>query len=436
MIKMLRSFFKNKVAKNASWIIACKLVQSALGLIISLFTARYLGPSNFGIINYAMSLTAFVLPIVELGITNVLVQELVNHPEEEGKIIGTSLCLTFVSAIFCIGGVNLFVFLANKDEPVTQLVCALYSLILIFQAMELVRFWYQAKYISKYTSIISLIAYLIVSGYKVFLLVTSKSIYWFAVSNSLDYLIISLLSLLLYKKLGGDRLKFSFATAKRILSVSRFYIISSLMVTIFAQTDKIMLKFMIDEASVGYYSVAVTCAGMTSFIFGAIIDSFRPLIFESYKENIEHFELNMKRLYCIVIYFSLLQSGLMTALAKPLILILYGDAYYDSINALRIIVWYTTFSYLGSVRNIWMLANNKQKYLWIINLFGALANVILNFILIPYMGILGAATASLVTQFFTNVIVGYIIRPISHSNNLMVQALNPKYIINMLRKKS
>lgn len=433
---MLRSFFKNKVAKNASWIIVCKLIQSVLGLVISLFTARYLGPSNFGIINYAISLTAFVLPIVELGITNVLVQEIVNHPEEEGKIIGTSLCLTFLSAIFCIGGLNLFVFLANRNEPVTKLVCALYSIILIFQAMELIRYWYQAKYIAKYTSIISLIAYLIVSGYKIFLLVTAKSIYWFAISNSLDYLIISLLSLILYKKLGGGRLKFSLNIAKRILSVSRFYIVSSLMVTIFAQTDKIMLKFLIDEASVGYYSAAVACAGMTSFIFGAIIDSFRPLIFESFKDNIERFELNMKRLYCIVIYFSILQSILMTALAGPLILILYGKNYSASINALRIVVWYTTFAYLGSVRNIWMLANGKQKYLWIINLLGALANVGLNFALIPFIGILGAAAASLITQLFTNVIVGYIIRPISYNNKLMVQALNPKYIFDMLKNKS
>ena len=58
------------------------------------------------------------------------------------------------------------------------------------------------------------------------------------------------------------------------------------------------------------------------------------------------------------------------------------------------------FSYLGSVRNVWMLAENKQKYLWIINLSGALGNVILNLILIPIMGVNGAAVASLCTQIF------------------------------------
>ena len=53
----------NKVIKNASWIIGCQIVKSIMNLIISMLTARYLGPSNYGIINYAASLTAFALPM-------------------------------------------------------------------------------------------------------------------------------------------------------------------------------------------------------------------------------------------------------------------------------------------------------------------------------------------------------------------------------------
>lgn len=80
-----------------------------------------------------------------------------------------------------------------------------------------------------------------------------------------------------------------------------------------------------------------------------------------------------------------------------------------------------------------MLAENKQKYLWIINLSGALGNVILNLILIPIMGVNGAAVASLCTQIFANVIIGYIVRPISFNNKLMVRGLNPKHIVDMVK---
>ena len=72
----------NKIAKNATWIIVCRIVQAVFGLIINMLTARYLGPSNFGLITYAASLVAFVLPILQLGFNNILVQELVQHPAD------------------------------------------------------------------------------------------------------------------------------------------------------------------------------------------------------------------------------------------------------------------------------------------------------------------------------------------------------------------
>lgn len=424
---------KNKVVTNASWIIAGKIAQSVLGLIVSMLTARYLGPSAFGIINYATSIVAFVIPIMQLGINNILVQEFINRPNEEGKILGTSLLLNLISSFACIIGVITFTFVVNFNDNVTILVCSLYSIQLIFQTMELCIYWFQSKYLSKYTSIVSLIAYTIVSIYKIFLLVTHKSIYWFAVSNALDYMLIGFLSLILYKLLGGQHLSFSLDMAKRLFCKSHYYIVSSIMVTIFAQTDKIMINQMMDSTSTGYYSAAVTCAGLTSFVFAAIIDSFRPSIFESKIENEEKYILNMTRLYSIVIYLSLFQSIVTALFSSVIVKILYGNQYLPSVNVLRIIVWYTTFSYIGAVRNVWILAENNQKYLWKINLSGAVLNIILNAILIPKLGISGAAIASLLTQIFTNVIIGYIFSDLRENNRIMMQSLKPKYICEIIK---
>lgn len=425
---------KNRVIKNASWIIACKVIQSLLGLVISMLTARYLGPSNYGLINYAASVVAFVVPIMQLGLNSILVQEIIEGKDPEGTIIGTATVMSFTSSLLCVAGVICFSAIANAGETETIIVIALYSILLICQSIELVQYWFQAKYLSKYTSIVMLVAYIIVSAYKIFLLATAKGVYWFAVSNAFDYFIISVALLYLYKRMGNDRLHFSRKTASRMFSRSKYYIISGLMVTIFAHTDRIMLKLMIDDSATGYYSAAVTCAGLTSFVFSAIIDSARPSIFESKKISEQAFEKNMSRLYSVIIYLSLLQSLAMTVLAGPIIRILYGQQYLSSIPALQIVVWYTTFSYMGAVRNIWMLSEGKQKYLWMINLSGALANVILNYILIPYLGIIGASIASLVTQFFTNVFVGYVFIPIKGNNRLMVAGLNPEILWEIVQK--
>lgn len=422
-----------KVAKNAAWIIGIRIVQSILALVISMLTARYLGPSNYGLISYASSVVAFVVPIMQLGLPNILVQEIVNKSKQEGEILGTSIVLSVISSFACILGVVAFANIVNVGETMTITVCALYSLLLLARAMEIVQYWFQAKLASKYVSITSFVAYTIVSGYKIFLLATEKSIYWFAVSNALDYAIIGLVLLIIYRKLSGTRLSFSTALAKSMLTKSRYYIVSNMMITIFAQTDRIMLKLMIDDAAAGYYSAAVSCAGISGFVFSAIIDSMRPLIFESKKEDDVAFEKNVSRLYCIVIYLSLAQSVFVTLFALPIVNILYGSAYQKTIGILRVLVWYTTFSYIGAIRNIWILAENKQKYLWIINLSGALTNVLLNAILIPLLGGVGAALASLITQAYTNVIIGFLINPILHNNRLMLKGCNPLQLREPLR---
>ena len=431
----MKSLLKNKIASNALWIIIGKISQSILALVITMLTARYLGPSNYGLIAYAASIVTFVVPIMNLGMSNILVQELTNYPEEEGKIIGSSILMSFISSLACIAGITVYTFFVDANEPTTNIVVILYSVLLIFQAFELTQYWFQAKLLSKYMAISSLVAYALISAYKILLLVGGADVYFFAISNAMEYCLVAVFLLIVYKKLGGQRLSFSKATAKRMFNSSKHYIVSSLMVTIFAQTDRIMLKLMMNEAAVGYYSAAVACTGWTAFVFAAIIDSMRPSIFADKKVgNTEGYERGIARTYCIIIYLALFQSIAMTIFARLIISLLYGESYSPSVSALQIVVWYTTFSYMGSVRNVWILGESKQKYLWILNLGGAVVNIGLNALLIPIWGINGAAFASLITQFFTNIIMNVIVWPLKYNNRLILKGLNPMLIISLFKK--
>lgn len=429
------SVSNNKVFRNATWIVACKIVQMLISLVIGMISARYLGPSNYGLISYASSLIAFVLPVAQLGLRNIFVEQIISHPEREGQTVGTSLAMSMASSLFCIVGCMAFVSIVNAGEKDTLIVCVLYSISLFFQMSEMIEYWYQAKLLAKYTSIVSLVAYTIVALYRVFLLITKKSIYWFALANAFDFLLISVALLVLYRRLGTQKLSFSFTLAKELFSVSKYYIVSSMMVTIFSQTDKIMIKMMVGNAENGYYSTAATCAAISNFVFVAIIDSMRPLILDSKKSSKELFNRNMSRLYSVIIYLGLAQSLVLTLLAKPIVLILYGKAYSPSIVILQVITWYSAFSYMGTVRNIWILAEEKQRHLWKINLSGAVLNVIGNFILIPKLGAVGAAIASVATQFFTNFIMCLIMPPIRPTATLIWKAMNPKLIFEMIPHK-
>jgi len=424
---------KNRVLKNASWIIVCKVIQAILTLIVTMLTARFLGPSDFGVINYAASVVAFFVPVMQLGLNSTLVREIVSKPEREGEIMGTAVTMSFASALLSILGIFAFTSVANYGEPETVTVSVLYGTLLLFQCFELIQYWFQAKLLSKYHAVSSLVAFAVTSAYKIYLLISGKGVYWFAVAQSLDYLIIAVALLAIYFKKSSGGMRFSFMTARELFSSSKYYIVSSLMITLFLQTDKVMIKLMIDDAACGFYSAAATCAGMTSFVFSAIIDSLRPIIFENKEKSEEGYRKTLTALYTIVIYLSLLQSLFISLLSGFIIKLFYGVAYIEAAPTLAVLVWYTTFSYLGAVRNIWILAENKQKYLWIINMSGAGMNIVVNALLIPHIGILGAAVASLVTQLFTNVVIGFIMKPIRGNNALMIKSLNPKYLLEVIK---
>ncbi len=429
------------IFNNAKWIIICKVLQSVLQLVIGMLCARYLGPSNYGLINYAASIFAFVLPIAKLGFDSSLVNEYVRHPEKEGEIMGTGLVMNLVSALFSFGLVSAFVLTVNGNERETVIVCMLYSISLFCCAFEMAQFWFQYKLLAKYSSIVMLAVYVVVAVYRIFLLVTNKSVYWFALTNAIDYGLIGISLIIIYKKLGNAKLSFSFNTAKGLFSRGKHYILASLMLVVIQNTDHIMLTSLIGKAENGFYAAAITCASVTQFVFTAIIDSFRPQILKNKKENESAFKKSVSLLYGTVSYLAIAQSVAFIIFAKWIVMILYGSEFMATVPVLRILSLYFVFSFMGSVRNVWILAEQKQKYLWIINLSGAVLNIVLNFIMIPEWGATGAAAASFITQMFANFILGFIMKPIRESNTLFLKGLNPKFmlkesksLISMLKK--
>lgn len=423
-----------KIIKNASWIIGCKIAQSIFSFLVSILTARFLGPSNFGLINYAASVTTFVIPIAQLGLGNIQVQELIEHPDKEGTIIGSSLLMSIISSIACLIGVITFSFFVNAGETETIIVVSLYSIILLFQGADLMHYWFQAHYISKYASLTSFVAFIIISGYKIVLLATGASIYWFAVANAFDSMLILVALICIYKRLGGDRFKYSKEIAFSMINKSKHYILANMMVAVFTQTDRLMLKLMLEDSATGYYAVAASFAGLANFVFVAIIDSVRPAIFEYKKINEKQYERTVSQLYCAIIYITFVVSAGIALFAPLLIRYTYGASYYPSINVLRVLAWYTIGSYIGSVRNVWILAEGKQSYVWKVNIIGALSNVIFNYFFIPVWGATGAAFASVLTQLFTNVVSTYAIKALRPSVKLMIKGMNPKLLLELIHR--
>ena len=200
---IFRKLISNKITRNAGWIIIGRIIQLLISLFVGILSTRYLGPSNYGLINYASAYTAFFMSLCSLGINSVIVKELVDTPDQEGQILGTAMGLKGISSVIASIMMITISAVIDGDEPTTVLIVALCSIGPIFNVLETLIYWFQAKLISKLSSMAILVGYVATSIYKVFLLITDAGVEGFALATSIDYLCVGILLILLYKKEKG-----------------------------------------------------------------------------------------------------------------------------------------------------------------------------------------------------------------------------------------
>ncbi len=405
-----------------------RAVQLGLTFITTMMVARYLGPANNGKLTYVYSYIQLFLPLCTLGMNDIIVKELVDHREKNGEILGTMFVLRIVVSLLSMISSILLVSALN-DSPIYSTIALLQSFSLLFQSFDGIMYFYQSRLMSQKSGLVYALAYIISSVYRALAIFLKKGIGFFAFAYSFDFLMVALLLFIVYKKDRYD-LSFSMKAAKDLLKKSHYYIFAGIMIVIYGKvTDVLLLGKMVDETAVGYYGAATTLCNAWPFVLTAIIDSANPLIIDLHKENKEEFRKRVKQLYAAVFFVSIAAAIMINLLARWIILIPYGSEYAPAVTPLRIFSWSTAFSYLGVARTAWMQCEKKTKYETVISLFGAVANIALNYVLIKRYGIRGAAFAAVLTQFLTNYVFLYLIEDIRENAKLITEAILLKGVI-------
>ena len=413
----------SKEAANAGWLVAGKISYMLLAFVLSILTARFLKPDNYGLLDYAKAYVTLFTAFCTLGINSVIIKDFVDYPDEIGKTIGTTLFMRAISSLLSNMVIIMIVSLVDRGEKETIIVTALCSVALVFQIFDIFNYWFQARYESKVTAIATFAAYVVASVYQIIILIVGANVRWFAFATSVDYICLAVFLVAAYKKHDGPALSVSLQKGKQLLKSSYHYILSGMMVAIYAQTDRLMLKQMLGEATVGYYSAASTLNNAWGAVLSAIITAVYPTIIMLHKKSQSAFERKNRQLYAIVIYTSLAVAIVLAVFGKFIIKILYGEAYLPAAAPLSIITWYTAFSYLGVARDAWIVCEEKQKYLKYIYAAAAAMNIVLNYFMIPKWGASGAALASLITQIATSVVLPGFIKDLRPNVKLMGEAL-------------
>ncbi|MES2878116.1 MAG: flippase [Pseudomonadota bacterium] len=384
---------------NTSWMFAEQILRMVAGLLVGIWVARYLGPTQFGVFSYAVAFTALFGSIAKLGLDSIVVRDLVRDPSQRDLYLGTAFWLKLIGSVAMLLVIALAVQLTSNDAT-TNLYIFIIASGTIFQSFEVVDFYFQSKVLSKFVSICKLTQLFVSSLLKIYLIFTGKELIWFVLVSLIDQIMLAL-SLYLaycYQKIGVFYRYFDRAIAKRLLYDSWPLIISGLVIMIYMRIDQIMIKEMLGEKEVGLYSAATRISEVWYFIPMLLTNSLFPSIVNAKKLSQELYLARLQNLFTFLVWISILVALPMTFLSEILVNFLYGDAYKEASQVLVIHIWTGVFVALGTASGSWFLSENLQRYSFYRTGLGAIINIILNFILIPSYGIKGAAISTVVAQ--------------------------------------
>lgn len=413
-----------KFLGNSGWMMGQQIYYMVLSLVVGSLSARYLGPSNYGIINYGSSIISFFSIICRLGLDSVIINEMIKSPDKQGSYLGSALVMrliTSISSFFAVWGI---VWVLEPGKTDIVIVTVLQAFAVILQTYEVFTYWFQLKLKMKYVSLATMIGQTAVGVWRIFLLINKASVYMFALSASVLALVSGVIVGVCFfgDKEREQRLQVSRKDQKYLLSNSYHYIIAAIAITFYMQIDKIMIGKFIDSTAVGIYSTATLIAGLWEFVPTALINSSRPLIIEERKTNYAAYIKKFQMLLLGISVMSIVVSIGMLVLGRFAILIMYGHDYIEATIPLSILIWSTGFAMIGTARGIWLVAEGYNKYSKDMVLMGAVINFVLNVIFIRKWGITGAAITTLISQIFVSLIAPLMFKDIKKFDSIYFES--------------
>jgi O-antigen/teichoic acid export membrane protein len=389
-----------KAMSNTGWLFGDQILRMAVGLLVGVWIARYLGPEQFGLLNYAMAFVALFGAIASLGLNGIVVRDLVKMPEDANTILGTAFLLQFVGGFLAFGLVLFAIGFARPDDSLSKLMVAVLGFVMVFKSTEVVKYWFESQVKSKYTVWIENGAFLLFAAVKVALILGEASLMAFVWAAFAEGVLVAAGLLGIYAWRGGklNNWRPHFIRAKILLKDSWPLILSGLAVMVYMRIDQIMLGQMLGDEAVGIYSAALRISEVWYFIPTAIVASVFPSIIEAKKQSESLYYQRLQKLYDLVVFLALAVAVPMTFLSKWLIGLFFGDNYWEAGDVLALHIWTGLFVSMGVASSRWYLIENLQMLAFTRTLIGAFVNILANLLLIPKFGVQGAAIGTLLSQ--------------------------------------
>ena len=396
---------KEKVVRNVVWAVTGKVVTLLGSLLVGILVARYLGPEQYGLMNYVVSFVMLFQVLASFGMDNIEIREESKSPEEKNKIIGTAFTLKIIFAIITIALVCITAWLFETDS-FTRWMIALYSLSMIMNSFNVIRNYFTSLVWNEYIVKTEISRTLIGAGVKVLLLLLEAPLIYFFIALLFDTILIAGGYLMSYRRKIDSIRKWRFdkETAMYMIKQSFPLAVSLSAVLIYHRVDQIMVGKMLTNTELGYYSVACRFTEIIMFIPTILAQTITPILVRNYKENFAIYRNKTQQFVNITVWICIIISIITALISHWLILYTFGSQYLPATIVLQILAFKSVGDALSATAGNMIIIEGLQKYAWIRSVTACFVCVGLNLLFIPKWGLIGTAIASILTYLYAGTI--------------------------------
>lgn len=394
-----------KYLNNTLWIMGDKVTNLGVSFLVTVAVARYLGPEEFGLYSYVISISSLFAAAGHMGLSGLVVREIVNKPTERGLTLGTTLGLKIIGMG---AGYIILLLYAGFYEGVAStefLLLALGGAVLLLRPFDIIEFWFQAFVQARYVTVARLSGLFVSSALKLSFVFFGVSVIYFVAANVAQAIVVVMIFFAVYlakSTLKISEWRFSWSRSKELFSQGWMVYLGSIFAVIYLKVDQVMLRWFEGSEAVGIYAVAAQFSEAWYFVPAAIVTSFFPKLIKLREQSQKEFDRRFQQLLDLLLVLALAIAIVITFVSEFVVIIFFGDHYLDSADILVVHIWAALFIFMRAAFSKWILIENVLMFSLITQGIGAAVNVALNYILIPSYGAIGAAYATLISYSFAS----------------------------------
>ncbi|NLR92658.1 oligosaccharide flippase family protein [Flammeovirga agarivorans] len=402
----MSQYTRKNVLSNIFWIFFDKAFILLLKFLVGVKIANHYGADTFGHYQYIASIVGFSPLLYEI-INERIVQKFFSSNSESHQTIINSVTIgRFILSSIALIAAFIYCWILKSE---TETIWIFFWLIinntfinLFFGIQSFYENRLKARKIVVPVNITKALAYGVIN----YLITLDVPIVYIPFMHAVGSILSFLIILVIYVKEFPIQFNLKFPLLRDIIHESKFLWISTTAFVIFSQMDKVMLGSLIDDASVGVYSIALLLSTVTQMLLTPIRNTAFPMLL-NYKEDKENF----KRAYLkfsrqtVAVYLILIPSSVLVL--KYTFHLFFVSEYNDCLEVYNLLLIIIFIQAVCNLQTSYLTIYEKTKYLLYKNVIGMIINIILNFILIKNIGIYGAAIATGVTQFATYYVLNF-----------------------------